>query len=350
MTTASYFDGGSARMHRVELDLADDAIGLAGGEVVKSYPYAQARIAEPFAHAPCVIDFADGARCEFVDPQARAALAERLGYRKSRVVRLQDRWPAALLSLVLLAACVLSAAVWGVPYVAERVVASLPASVDKRVGDATLEALQAKMFQPSRFSDERLAELDAIFRRADPGKARMPLTLVVVAGGGTPNAFALPNGTILITDDMVLHVLDGEAEFSDDMRAALTGVFAHEIGHIEGRHSMRAIARSSLQALGAGALFGDFSAVVAGAPVLVLNMNYSREMETAADSYALALMARKAVSTGPLADLFDSLDELAPGESELPKWMNDNLSYLSSHPATGARSARFRAANIQYVY
>lgn len=349
MTTASYFDGSSARMHPVDVDLTDGAIALAGGAVAKTYSYAQARLAEPFANADCVVEFADGARCEFSDPQARETLAARLGYRKSRLARLEQRWPAALLSLALLAGCAFSAVTWGLPYVADRVVASMPASADQRAGDQALKALHAQVFEPSRLSRERQAELQGIFNSVKPGKARMPLTLLLVTTDAeTPNVLSMPNGTIVMTDEMVHDILARDTELSDSKRAALAGIFAHEIGHIEGRHAMRAIAHSSLQALGAAMLFGDFSGVVHRSPALVLNMDYSRQMETAADGYAIARMDQAALPVRPLADLLDSLDKLAPGESELPRWMNDNQSYLRSHPASAARSARLRNAGTKY--
>lgn len=301
-------------------------------------------MAEPFSMAPCVIDFADGARCEVGDAAAKAALAAALGYGPSRVVRLQQHWFGALLTLVLLVAAIGGFVQYGVPALAERAVAAMPASVDQRVGGEALRALEASLFTPSRLSEQRIAQVDAIFRSILPPQTRIPVRLKVVSmAGRPPNAFALPNGTVVMTDQMILHILDGEDAFDDDKRAALAGVLAHEIGHVEGRHSMRAIVRSSMLALGSATLFGDFSNVVAGAPVLLMNMDYSRSMESAADAYAVVRMHQAGMSTVPLADLFDSLEQLAPGQSNLPKWMSQNIGYLSSHPATAERSARFRA-------
>lgn len=344
MISASYFDGASARMHTVDLELLDGVFALAGGDIVKSYKYAEARMAEPFNQAPCVVDFADGSRCEVSDDDGKSALAAALGYRQSRVVRLQQHWYGALLALVLLVASVAGFVKWGIPALGDRIVAALPASVDQRVGDEALRAMRGHFFQPTRLSDQRIAEVREIFDMVKPKATRIPLNLKLVSMTGTrPNAFALPNGTILMSDQMILHVLGDERELDDDMKAAIAGVLAHEIGHIRGRHSMRAVVRSSALALGSASLFGDFSAVVAGAPVLLMNMDYSRAMEAAADDYAIALMDEAGMSTEPLADLFDSLEALAPGESDLPKWMSASATYLRSHPATEERSARFRA-------
>ncbi len=344
MISASYFDGASARMHTVGLNLDGGVIALSGPGIDAAYPFHEARMAEPFAGSPCVLDFADGARCEVADSAAKAALAAALGYRKSSVVRLQQHWYGALLALLLLAASIGAFVQWGVPALADRIVAALPASIDRRVGDEAQRALESRIFEPSRLSEPRIAELQSIFNAIVPKKTRMPLTLKVVSmGTAPPNALALPNGTIVLTDQMVRHVLGEESELDEDMQAAIAGILAHEIGHVEGRHSMRAIVRSSMLALGSAALLGDFSAVVAGAPVLLLNMDYSRTMETAADQYGIALMQQAQLPTAPLADLFDSLERVMPSQHALPRWMRAGFSYLSSHPASEERSARLRA-------
>lgn len=344
MISAHYFDGASARLHPVELDLANGAFELKGGNIAKSVAYADARMAEPFSGAPCVIDFADGSRCEVSDGAGKAAVAAALGYAKSGVVRLQQHWYGALLALLLLVASIGAFVQWGLPALSERIVAALPATIDQRVGDQGLQAMQSHLFGASRLSDERIAQVQEILASVLPKKTRMPITLKVVSmPNQPPNAFALPNGTILMTDQMILQVLGEEKELDDDMRAALAGILAHEIGHVEGRHAMRAIVRSSMLALGSAALFGDFSNVVAGAPVLLMNMDYSRTMEAAADDYAVARMRQAGLSTAPLADLFSSLEKLAPGQQHMPKWMGLPASYLSTHPATEARIKRFRA-------
>lgn len=347
MISANYFDGASARMYTVGLTLKDGIISLAGDNVAATYPLSQAHMAEPFSQAPCVLDFADGARCEVGDAGGKAAIAAALGYRKSRVVRLQHHWYGALLALVLLVASVGAIVQWGVPALGERIVVVLPVTVDQRVGDEALRGMRkAGLFQPTRLSDERLAQVQEIFNAIRPKDARIPLTLRLVAmNSAPPNAFALPNGTVLLTDQMILHILNEESELDDEMKAAIAGILAHEIGHVEGRHSMRAIVRSSMLAVGSAALFGDFSTVVAGAPVLIMNMDYSRQMETAADQYAITLMNQARLSTAPLADLFDSLERMATGEEKLPRWMRPEFSYLSSHPTNEERTARFRAGH-----
>lgn len=345
MISANFFDGASARLHSVNLTLGDDAIGLAGPDIVRSYRFAETKLAEPFARAAAVLDFADGGRCEIDDPDAKAAVAAALGYRKSRVVRWQQHWYGALLALVLLIVTVMAGIRWGVPALADKVVASLPQTVDQQVGDAAFAAVRKQWFQRSRLSDERIAEVQQIFHSVRPQSERMPLRLSVMSSNSLPpNALAFPNGRIVITDSMVLHILGESADFDDYSQAMLAGVLAHEIGHIEGRHSMRALARGSMLAVLSATLFGDFSTVIAAAPALVLDMDYSRDMESRADEYAVARLLQQRLDPEALADLFDSLESVAPGQSDLPRWMQQAGNYLSSHPATAERTEAIRAA------
>lgn len=347
MISANFFDGASARLHAVNLELGHGTIGLAGADIVRSYPFAEARLAEPFAGAAAVLDFADGGRCEIDDPAAKSAIATALGYRKPRVVRWQQHWYGALLAVVLLIVTVLAGIKWGVPALADRAVASLPASVDQQVGDTAFAALQSEWFEPSGLSDERIAQVRAVFNSVTPAKARMRLRLSVMSSKSLPpNALAFPNGQIVITDSMVLHILGKREGFDDESRAMLAGVLAHEIGHIEGRHSMNALARGSLLAVLSATLFGDFSTVIAAAPALMLNMNYSREMESRADQYAVARLLQQGLEPAALADLFDSLEASAPGQSKLPRWMQAAGNYLSSHPATAERTDAIRRAGL----
>lgn len=346
MITASYFDGQTARLHPVELKPGDGALMVMGGAIAKEYAYREVTLAEPFAQAPTVLYFADGARCE-VGAGDGQALADALGYRKPAVVRWQERWPAALLALVLLIAAGAAIVTWGLPAAAEKIAAALPPSVDRSLGETARRGLEGSLVEPSRLSEQRIAQVAQILQSVTPATTRLPIRLMVRSSPRLgANALALPDGTIMVTDGMILHILGKADEFDEEQQAQLAGVLAHEIGHIEQRHSVRVMARSSLTAAASAALFGDFSAVAAGVPAVVLNSHYSREMESAADGYAIALLREKGISPAPLADLFESLEKVDKDDPAhgMPRWMTQTLTYVASHPASAERSARLRRA------
>jgi Zn-dependent protease with chaperone function len=347
MIAANYFDGKSARLHQVELQAIDGALLIMGGTVAREYNLQKVRLAEPFAQAPAVLYLADGARCEVSDRAGGRTLADALGYRKSAVMRWQEHWYAALLALVLLIVAGGVFAIWGVPALAEKIAAAIPPSLDRKIGASALEGLEAKLLTPSRLSDQRIAEVEQVLRSITPADTRQPIRLLVRSAPQLGiNALALPDGTIVVTDAMILYILHKAQDFDEVKLAQLAGVLAHELGHVQRRHSVRVLARSSLTAAASAALFGDFSAVAAGLPAVLMNMHYSREMESDADAYAIELLGQKGISTEPLADLFDSLDEAhqADPSHDAPRWLTNSMAYMSSHPASAERSAQLRRA------
>ncbi|MCC2956084.1 M48 family metallopeptidase [Massilia sp. IC2-477] len=340
MSTAHYFDGRSARLHVVNLSTGDGAIHLRG-ETTRSYSLAGTRLAEPFEHAPTVLYFADGTHAELHDPAMRPVLAAALGYRKSWVVRWQEHTAAVLVALALLVALILSAWHWGIPAAAERLSTQVPPQADQALGRNALSLLERQgLLQPSRLSEDRIAAIGAILQRVQPAAPRIPLRLRVAdAPRLGANALAFPDGTIVLTDEMVRLAMGKNNDLDAKAAAVLAGVLAHEVGHIEERHSVRAITRSSLTAALSATLFGDFSAVAAGLPAVLTNMEYSRAMELAADDYAARTLQARGIPTGPLADLFDYLDER---REKIPKFFRQAMSYAATHPDGYARGRRLR--------
>jgi Zn-dependent protease with chaperone function len=339
MITARYFDGKSARSHQVGLAIADGMLTLSNTELSQTIPIGGVKLVEPFAGAPSVVNLPNGAYCEVVDVQDKQLLHDALAFRKSFVMRLQERWVTALCAVVALCGVLFATVEWGIPVLAERIVALTPTTLDSALGKQALSAVEQEFLEPSRLSKSRIAEVQAIFDRIKPAAPRQPQQLLVrdVPRIG-PNAFALPDGTIVMTDEMIKKVMDKETELSTFHLHQLAGVLAHEIGHVQGRHSMRLLARSSLTIALAATLFGDFSAVASGIPAVLLKSQHSREMETEADNYAISLMAQHQMPTSPLAALFQKLiDENKSIVSKLPRWLRTTMGYASSHPATSER-------------
>lgn len=349
MIAAHFFDGHDARLQPVDLDVRAGHLHVDAPGVARSYPLADVVLAEPFGQAPLMLRLGD-ATCEVPFGPGRQALLAALGYRRSAVERCQARWPAALLALVLLLALLGAGFVWGVPAAAEFIAARLPASVDTKLGRAALAGLEAQnMLAPSSLSDERIAQVTALLPRALPAHPRVPVRLLVRASDALgANALALPDGTIVVTDQMVRLALNDRNALDADGAAGLLGVIGHEVGHIERRHATRAMTGSSLTAAVSATLFGDFSAVAAGLPAVLTQMQYSRAMELEADDYAVDVLRRNGAAPDALADMLAALEQAHPAANKLPRWLKRSMGYLSTHPATDERIARLRAASLPH--
>jgi predicted Zn-dependent protease len=126
------------------------------------------------------------------------------------------------------------------------------------------------------------------------------------------NAFATPGGHIFVTRGLIA---------CTDSEDALAGVIAHEIGHIQLQHSIKAIKNSRItQAIlvtgtsAAGALDLTELASVMDESVneiitTLIDKGYSREQEFDADTAALALMAAAGYEPSSLISMLRLLEK-----------------------------------------
>jgi predicted Zn-dependent protease len=145
------------------------------------------------------------------------------------------------------------------------------------------------------------------------------------------NAFALPGGTIIMTDQMVTAAASTEEAVS---------ILAHEIGHVELRHTMRHVLQDSAIAVLVGAVTSDaasLGAAVAGMPVLLAQARYSRDFEAEADEFGFALLKRHGYSPEAFADLMERL-------SRSHREAERTFAFLSTHPVSELRIQRARDA------
>jgi Zn-dependent protease with chaperone function len=348
MIPAIYFDGRAARLQQVALSIHESHVDVLTPEFTRRFSAETVRVAEPFAGAPHVLEFGHGARCEIHAPADKkallAALAAHRLCKQSFVQRWQGRWQGALAAMLLMAALLLLAYTSGIPWAIDKLAARIPAVMEKDLGDEAFVALDSSLLRPSRLSPQRQQEAQEVFRRLVPPDARQPMQLIIRdAPGMAPMALALPNGIVVLSDAMVMQVAGTAPKFTHAAREKLAGVLAHEIGHVQARHSVRKLVQDSLTGAVSWALFGDFSVAAAGAPNLLLKMEYSRDMETEADDYAMAVLHQHGMSPAGFAELLSSLEsEPQDRTQELPGWWKTASSYLSSHPNRNDRVARLR--------
>jgi Zn-dependent protease with chaperone function len=245
------------------------------------------------------------------------------GIVESRVVRAQQSWRNVLIAVAALAVLVVGVYLWGVPLLARAALASTPAMIDQRIGTAALASLDSGVLLPSAVPAARQREVREAFDRAsarayqDGRRPTYELQFRTSRKAGSssdartfigPNAFALPGGTIVVTDEM-LDLLHGR----DDV---LTGVLGHELGHVRLRHGMRLVLQASIIGVAGTIAWGDFSSVFAAVPVLLGQSAYSRDFEREADGEAIRLLRANGLSPMVMVDLFDRLAEKRAADAE----------------------------------
>jgi predicted Zn-dependent protease len=139
------------------------------------------------------------------------------------------------------------------------------------------------------------------------------------------NAFALPSGIVVMTDELVTLAQNDEE---------LLAVVAHEIGHLHHRHILRQILQNAMTALLVSGLFGDLSSISglsATPPAFLAQQKYTRKFERETDAFAAEMLLARGISALHLANILNRLSESC-GRSE-----GSLLDYLSSHPASEER-------------
>ena len=220
---------------------------------------------------------------------------------------------------------------------ADQLARILPPEGEQALGEATLGQIQTALAQD--FSDfvpvcdapDGLDAMEAMRVRLG-GEFDLPYDInITILDHPMVNAFALPGGQVVFFRGML------ETATHPDQIAA---VLAHEIGHVVARDPTR-IALRSAGSLGVlGLLFGDFAG---GAAVLFLveqliQADYTREAEAAADEFGINMLINAGVDPGALGDLFEALLE-EHGE------IGGIAEHFMSHPALGDRIETSRAAS-----
>jgi len=334
--TGLYYDGRVPVGSRATMIVTGREVALIGERVSEHYPLANLHVSPRVVGADRFIRLPDHGQFQCTDTPLLDRLplevpAERIS------AWLEQRWAIAVACVLVTVAVLAYGYMFWLPAAAERLVTHIPIESEARLGSKALTWLDSKHFFNSTSLDietqSRLSEGFGRLTQGLPLEASYSLALRDSRLLG-PNALALPGGTIVITDQMV--------KLTETPEEALA-VLAHEIGHVELRHSMRHLLQDSATVAIAAAVTSDassLSAAVAGLPALLVQMKYSREFEAEADEYAFALLKRNGIS--PLA--FASVMERLSRHTGSGKDNEEDFAFLSTHPMSQERIAQARAA------
>ena len=323
-----YFDGHSATPAQVGIEFgADGMVRLHGLAEPVAVPFGDVNISDRVGNITRRVTFPGGAVFETSENDAMDRVLEALDVKRATawVHWLEVRWPVALGSLAAVALVSFAFLRWGVPAIADWAAQVLPTSTDRAIGSGSLEVLDRLAFRDSDLSKARQRQLRERFalmtRDLDDGhEYRLELRHGAAIGA---NAFALPSGIIVMTDELV-----GLSKSDDE----LVAVLAHEIGHVRGRHALRQLLQAAGVSAIAFALLGDVSSIsglLSAAPAL-LHAKHSRDFEREADGFAKVWLREHHIAQSNFDAILCRMSAEHPGSSD--------VDYFSSHPATGERA------------
>ncbi|MDO5058716.1 MAG: M48 family metallopeptidase [Neisseria sp.] len=315
---ADYFDGRSNRAYPAQLSLANGQLRVCYEGKTAVYALSDAEYLAAVGSVPPALELPDDARIVFSDglipewlPLKNKTLLKKVGLWER-----SWKWVAAALLIMVLA--VFAAFRWGIPAASYYAAHSLPETTLNGIGRQA-EEMVVQLTDETRLSNRRRQEIAALYGRLKTDK---PAKLLFREGKNIgANAFAIPNNTIVVTDELVKLAANDQE---------ILAVLAHEQGHLAHRHSLQ----QALRGLGVGVLMltltGDGTDLLDNLPVLLATAQYSQAFELEADLYAVQSLQRLGIKPQYLADFLLRLDKQS-GEEE----GGSNL--LGSHPLTSER-------------
>jgi predicted Zn-dependent protease len=215
------------------------------------------------------------------------------------------------------------------PPIAERSVLFIPQSFDIALGNTFMRTY----FNENRVDSAKTKLLQEFAEQID-FENTIPLTFTVVESG-LINAFALPNGQIVIYTGL-LHRLQSASE--------LAALMAHEAAHINYRHSVKMLTRNLAGYLLISLILSDVNgimAVLADNANQLHNLSYSRKFEREADAGGLRILKNNHIDPNGKVELFALLEREAG--IAIP-------AIISTHPLTAERKRNMQEiiANSEY--
>lgn len=330
MSTLIYgilFDGETLAGKPVTLAIATGRLQDSGPGAAVDVSLADVRISDRLANVPRFLYLPGDQTVESGDNEAIDELleAQRRGGLVRMIHSLEVHARASAAATVILVVTTVAAIWWGLPILARRAAMAVPVSIEQQAGRAGLATINQVLAPSNLAAADRQrvqAQLDRLMQAG--GISDKPQIVYRSMGGKFPNAFALPGGIIVISDELV------ELVDHDDEIAA---VLAHEIGHWQRRHGLQGVLRTSTALLVVTTVTGDLSTLTTFAstiPFVILQRGYSREFEAEADADAVQLLLGAKIDPAHFASILQKLEESRPTAG-------NDLTYLSTHPGTADR-------------
>ncbi len=330
--TGKYYNGVTPIGIPGEITLDKFKVIFTDGETSEQYLVSDITVSPRIGSAPRFINLPNGSQFE-CDDHAALDLLPQESPTEDAVAWLEIKWPVALASVIVVFCLLVTGYFFGLPAAAKPIAEHIPLESEQSLGKYVIDWLDDNnFFKHSNLEYEIQDELTAGFERLN---SNLPFqkyyTLEFRSGSMGPNAFALPGGIIILTDEMVNISKSNEEIFA---------VLAHEIGHTEKRHAMRSMLQGSIVAIAVASVTGDatsLNAGVTGLPMLLARTRYSREFETEADDFCFKLLKQNGYSPNAFASLMERVAK-KNGEKK------NSFAYISTHPSTYERIQRARDA------
>ncbi len=329
----TYYDGKIPIARPALLVFDNNEVTLTSGDTTLTYALHKLHVSPRVGNTDRFISLSDSGQYQCTDQPILDQLPQEVRS-EGLVAWFENRMSVAVASVGIIICALFIGYFYGMPLVAKSMIKRIPIETEASLGNHILTWFDdSQWFNESHIDQDQQGSIMNKFNKLHQGLSMSPNIKLEFRNSERigPNAFALPGGTIVITDQIV-DIAESEEE--------VLAILAHEIGHAERRHSIRQILQGSFAALAATTITADaasLSTAVTGLPVILARTKYSRDFEREADDFAFDLLKRNHISTEAFASI---MERLAKDSGSIEK-----LSFVSTHPVTSKRIKRAREFN-----
>ncbi len=351
-----YYDGQTAESHDLQLELDEQGIISAHPSLIKPVAIKDVILSRRIGKVARTLTFPSGGVFETTDHETLDSWLDEHQMSHGLVHKLESSTRYVMAALIFILVFIAWTYFYGIPWFSKVAANALPAEASIYIGHGAMETMDERFFLESDLDMELQRSLSKKFTQLLPNNendSEIKYKLLFRKGGYFgANAFALPDGTVVITDELISLATHDEEILS---------ILLHEIGHVEHRHSLRRVISHSGLAVLTVLITGDVSSageLILALPNILMDSSYSRDHEWEADGYALEKMQINGIPTSRFADIMERLESeakfeygsvnedasIADEECENGDAFDyDWVDYMSSHPVSKDRIARFRA-------
>ena len=330
LINALMYDGKSSKEHEVVMEFTFGRRVLISTHNI-DISLDEVSIESRLGNTPRVLNFPNGIRCKSTENDKIDQVLRDFGMSKSKAYKIESSWGLTFASILVTIGFIWFMLTAGASYTANGLASVLPQSTLDEVSEMSMNQLEEHYLHPSKLGEEEKNIIQTHFDLLTKGENKYHLYFRSSPEMGA-NAFALPSGDVVLTDELV--DLSKDSEFRD-----ILGVLAHEKGHVVEKHSLRMAIKTGVAGVIIGYITGDISVIATMVPTILINSGYSREFEREADTHAVKELNEMNISTKYVAELFEDLAK----EHEKSEDNSSLMGMLSSHPLTSERIKYFKS-------
>lgn len=320
---ATMFAANNSESQKVRLTVSQSGLRVSGDNLDKTVVLHDIESSPPLAGLPQELKLPCGTLLVLEDGQQ---IQELISRSNSFVNWLEKNKLACFIALILVPLLLYLLIDKVIPAGAKKVTPLIPQVVRVSIDEQVL------LYLDKTFVDESQLEQDkVIYWRNEWRELLLSLSLdtdkykLHFRHMGVANAFALPGGSVVVTDTLI--------DKLSDQPNAIKAVLLHEIGHVEHQHGLQMVAESVAISLLMTYVMGDMEGVAelfTGSFLTIIQNQFSQSLETEADTYAIKRLRQLGI---PPSALSDALSAIAPSSEEFELFEK----YFSSHPSLKRR-------------